>query len=190
MTTMQQRDARNAATAMASGSAKKVHPVRVEAFARAIRALENAERRGDLASLRRLNTDAPDAAVFYRIVVKIAPEANAAALQRYARFLQILALKPAALISGSFGAAMAAADISEARVQKLLTARGPVLAEQIRLISRRLANVGTLPYQQIGDLLLIEDEDGEWAESARLRIARDYWRALDRADSNPASSDT
>jgi CRISPR system Cascade subunit CasB len=187
---MQQRDAQNTAPAMANESDKKVRPVLVEAFAAAIRALESAERRGDLASLRRLNTDAPDAAAFFRIVVKIAPEASAAALQRYARFLQILALKPAALTSGSFGAAMAAAEVSEARVQKLLTARGPALAEQIRLISRRLANVGTLPYRQIGDLLLIEDDDSERAEAARLRIARDYWRALDRADANPASSDT
>jgi CRISPR system Cascade subunit CasB len=167
MTTMQQREAQNAATAVANESDKKVRPVLVEAFAGAIRALESAERRGDLASLRRLNTDAPDAAAFFRIVVRIAPEASPAALQRYARFLQILALKPAALISGSFGAAMAAAEVTEARVQKLLTARGPALAEQIRLISRRLADVGTLPYRQIGDLLMIEDEDSESSPAHR-----------------------
>jgi hypothetical protein len=39
-----------------------------------------------------------------------------------------------------------------------------------------------LPYRQIGDLLLVEDEDGEYAEAVRLRIARDYWRALDRVE--------
>ena len=122
-------------------------------------------------------------------MVKIAPEAGPAALNRYACFLQILALKPAALASGSFGAAMAAAGVSEGRVQKLLTARGPALAEQLRLISRRLANEGTLPYRQIGDLLLIEDES-ERAEAVRLRIARDYWRALDRADDTTVSPPT
>jgi CRISPR system Cascade subunit CasB len=162
----------------------------VEAFAGAIRTLETAERRGDLASLRRLNPDAPDAPSFFRIVVKIAPEAGPTALQRYARFVQILALKPSALTSGSFGAAMAAAGVSEGRVQKLLSARGPALAQQLRLISRRLAEEGTLPYRQIGDVLLIEDEDSERAEALRLRVARDYWRALDRADSNAASSDS
>jgi len=190
MTTMQRREAQNAAAAMANQSDKKDRRGLVEALAGAIRALENAERRGDLANLRRLNTDAPDATAFFRIVVKLAPEAGPTALFRYARFLQILALKPAALTSGSLGTAMAGARISEARVQKLLTARGPALAEQLRLVSRRLANEGVLPYRQIGDLLLIEDEDSERAEAVRLRIARDYWRAIDRADANPASSET
>lgn len=159
----------------------------VEAFAGSIRALEGAERRGDLASLRRLKTEAPDAPAFFRMVVKIAPEAGPVSLQRYARFVQILALKPAALSAGSLGATMATAGVSEGRVQKLLTARGPALAQQLRLISRRLTNEGTLPYRQIGDLLLIEDEDSERAEAVRLRIARDYWRALDRADANATS---
>jgi hypothetical protein len=185
-----QPDAQGAASATANEPEKKVRTGLIDTFAGAIRALESAERRGDLASLRRLNTNAPDATVFFRIVVKIAPEAGPTALRRYARFLQILALKPAALASGSFGAAMAAAGISEGRVQKLLTTRGPALAEQFRLIARRLANEGTLPYRQIGELLLIEDEEGEGAEAVRLRIARDYWRALDRADANAVSSET
>src|SRR6266566_758689 len=60
-------------------------------------------------------------------------------------------------------------------------------SKQLRLIARRLANAGRLPYRQIGDLLLVEDEDGEYAEAVRLRIARDYWRALDRADVGPVS---
>jgi CRISPR type I-E-associated protein CasB/Cse2 len=185
---MQQPETQGAASATAIEPEKKGRTGLVEAFAGAIRALESAERRGDLASLRRLNTNAPDAAAFFRIVVKIAPEAGPAALHRYARFLQILALKPAALASGSFGAAMAAAGVSEGRAQKLLTARGPALVEQLRLIARRLANEGTLPYRQIGDLLLIEDEEG--AEAIRLRIARDYWRALDRADATNVSRET
>jgi CRISPR system Cascade subunit CasB len=187
---MQRHEAQSPAAAMGTELDKKAHSGLLDAFAGAIRALEKSERRGDLASLRRLNTDAPDAAPFFRIVVKIAPEAGPTTLHRYARFLQILALKPAALASGSFGAVMAAAGISETRVQKLLSARGVTLAEQLRLISRRLANEGTLPYRQIGELLLIEDEDSERAEAVRLRIARDYWRVLDRADANPASSET
>src|SRR6266567_2062167 len=162
-------------------------PNRVEALAGAIRALDKAERRGDLASLRRLDADAPDAPAFFRIVVKVAPNASAVELRRYARFLQMLALKPNSLTSGNFGAAMAEAEVSEGRVQKLLSARGPALSKQLRLIARRLANAGRLPYRQIGDFLLVEDEDGEYAEAVRLRIARDYWRALDRADVGPVS---
>ncbi len=165
-------------------------PNRVEALAGAIRALGKAERRGDLASLRRLDADAPDAPAFFRIVVKVAPDVTAAELRRYAQFLQILALKPDVLSSGSFGAAMAEAEVSEGRVQKLLSARRPALSEQLRLIARRLANAGKLPYRQIGDLILIDDEDGEYAENIRLRIARDYWRALDRAEVSTPSPGT
>jgi CRISPR system Cascade subunit CasB len=187
---MQQPETQGAASATAIEPEKKGRTGLVEAFAGAIRALESAEQRGDLASLRRLNANAPDAAAFFRIVVRIAPEASPAALHRYARLLQILALKPAALASGSFGAAMVAAGVSEGRAQKLLTARGSAVAEQLRLIARRLANEGMLPYRQIGDLLLIEDEEGERAEAVRLRIARDYWRALDRADATTVSSET
>jgi hypothetical protein len=186
---MQQPETQEAANATANETDQKGFGL-VEAFAGAVRALESADRRGDLASLRRLNTGAPDAAAFFRIVVRIAPEAGPTAVHRYARFLQILALKPAALASGSFGAAMAAAGVSESRAQKLLTARGSALAKQLRLIARRLANEGTLPYRQIGDLLLIEDEESGRAETVRLRIARDYWRALDRADATPVSSET
>jgi len=166
---------------------QEVRQNRVDALAGAIRALDKAERRGDLASLRRLDADAPDAPAFFRIVVKVAPNASAVELRRYARFLQMLALKPDSLTSGSFGAAMAEAEVSEGRVQKLLSARGPALSKQLRLIARRLANAGRLPYRQIGDLLLVEDEDGEYAEAVRLRIARDYWRAIDRADVGPVS---
>jgi CRISPR system Cascade subunit CasA len=100
-------ETQGAAAATAIEPGKKGRTGLVEAFAGAVRASESAERRGDLASLRRLNTGAPDAPAFFRIVVTIAPEASPAAVHRYARFLQILALKPAALASGSFGAAMA-----------------------------------------------------------------------------------
>jgi len=104
---MQQPETQSPATAPGSVSDKKGWSGLVEALAGAVRALESAERRGDIASLRRLNTDTPDAATFFRIVVKLAPEAGPSAFQRCARFLQILAMKPAALTSGSLGAAMA-----------------------------------------------------------------------------------
>jgi CRISPR system Cascade subunit CasB len=155
----------------------------VEAFANKVRELANRERRGDLAALRRLNAEAPAAPAFFQILVKIAPESGPDSLRRYARLLQIFALRPEALVPGSLGVALAAAGVSEGRVQKLLAARGPALAEQIRLIARRLANGGSLPYRQIGDLILAKD-DTEIAEDLRLRIARDYWRALDRRAAN------
>ena len=78
------------------------------------------------------------------------------------------------------GAVMAGAGVSESRVQRLLTAREETLRVQLRLIARRLANSGNLPWRGFADMLLTTDD--EQAENARLRIARDYWRALDRTE--------
>lgn len=150
----------------------------VEAFAEQVRSLARRERRGDLASLRRLDAEMPAAAAFFRIVVAVAPEAGPASLKRYARLLQILALKPDVLVPGPLGPALIEAGVSEGRVIKLLAARGPALARQLQLLARRLANAGAVPYRQIGDLILAPD-DSDRAEDLRLRISRDYWRALD-----------
>lgn len=151
----------------------------IEAFADEIRLLARKDRRGDLASLRRLDPERPDAAAFFRIVVTVAPEAGPDSMRRYARLVQILALNPDALKPGRLGNALAAADVSEGRVLKLLAARGPALARQLHLIARRLANAGALPYRQLATLVL-ESDDSPRAEDVRLSIARDYWRALDR----------
>jgi CRISPR system Cascade subunit CasB len=166
--------------------APEPHRSRVEAFAGEIRRLAEQERRGDLAALRRLDPEQPDAAAFFRSVVKIAPDAGPGLMRRYARLLRMLALKPDALKGGSLGAALANAGVSESRVLKLLAARGPALARQLDIIARRLANAGDLPYREIGRLTL-EPDDSEHAEDARLRVARDYWRGLDshKADRAP-----
>jgi CRISPR system Cascade subunit CasB len=160
----------------------------IEAFADEIRLLAERKQRGDLASLRRLDPETPDAAAFFRIVVKLAPEAGPDSMRRYARLVQNLALNPDALKQGRLGTALAAAGVSEGRVLKLLAARGPALARQLHLIARRLANAGALPYRQLADLVL-EPDDSPRAEDIRLRIARDYWHALDRgaADATPQS---
>jgi CRISPR system Cascade subunit CasB len=84
---------------------------------------------------------------------------------------------------------MAKAGISEARVQRLLSARGPAFADQARLIARRLGNYGALPHRDLGELLLIADHESDRAETLRLRIAQDYWRALDH-DKASASTET
>jgi hypothetical protein len=46
------------------------------------------------------------------------------------------------------------AGISEARVQKLLAARGDALAAQIALVARRLTQERALPYRALGRLVL------------------------------------
>jgi CRISPR system Cascade subunit CasB len=149
------------------------------AFVNEVRCLLRAERRGDLAELRRLDPEQPNAPAFFRILARVAPEAGVETMRRYAHYLRILALNPEALSSDRLGAVMAASGVSESRVQRLLTARGETMRDQLRLIARRLANSGNLPWRGFADLLLANEKD---EEDARLRIARDYWRALDRAE--------
>ncbi|MBB4199538.1 hypothetical protein CCR94_01235 [Rhodoblastus sphagnicola] len=146
-----------------------------------VRGLLNAERRGDLAELRRLDPDQPQAPAFFRILARVAPEAGVESMRRYAHYLRILALNPDALSNDRLGAVMAAAGLSESRVQRMLTARGESLHDQLRLIARRLANAGNVPWSGFRDLLLTTDEDK--VERKRMMIARDYWRALDRQQS-------
>lgn len=144
-----------------------------------IRALVEAERRGDLAELRRLDPDHPGAPVFFRIVTRVAPEAAPQTMRRYAHYLRILALNPEALSGDRLGDAMAASGVSESRVQRMLTARDDAMRDQLRLIARRLANAGNIPWRGFAQLLLTSDD--EKIEKSRMVVARDFWRALDRA---------
>jgi CRISPR type I-E-associated protein CasB/Cse2 len=158
----------------------------VELLANGVRGLEAAERRGDLAELRRMDPEQPDAPTFFRMLVRHRPDAGPDFTRRCARLVKLLALRPDSLVKGSLGEAMAAHGISEARVQKLLSARGDALAAQVALIARRLAGERALPYRELGRMLLREDDEA--AERIRLEIARDYFRALDRAGAAPADS--
>lgn len=153
------------------------------AFVKAVRALMHADRRGDLAELRRLDPDQIQSPVFFRILARTAPEAGVESMRQYAHYLRILALKPEALSNDRLGAVMAAEKISESRVQRLLTARGEALRDQLRLLGRRLANAGNVPWKGFADLLLTTDD--EKAEDKRLKLARDYWRTLDHNNNQP-----
>lgn len=177
---MQPEDAAPEATARPPGNDL------VALFAADIDALAEAERRGDLAELRRMDPDHPDAPAFFRMLVRHCPDAGAGFARRCARLAWMLALRPKALKPGSLGEAMAEHGISEARVQKLLAARGEAMAKQIAIIARRLANERTLPYRELGRLLLAHDDD-EAAEATRMQIARDYFRAIDRNGTKPAA---
>lgn len=183
---MQQPEFAAAPAAAASNSADDSL---VEKLVSAVRHLHLREARGDLAELRRLDAETPSTPAFFRILARAAPRTGRPEdIQRIANFLSILALKPEKLARGSLGTAMAAARISEGRVQRLLAARRPASTHQLRLIARRLAQDEMLPYREIGQLLLEDDEDGEFAEDVRLRIARDYWRVLDHRASDGFSS--
>lgn len=170
-----------------SAAAPHRAPDLIELLAQEVRALVAAERRGDLADLRRMDPARPDAPAFFRMLVRHQPDAGPAFTRRCAHLVKLLALRPEALSSGALGQAMATHGVSEARVQRLLAARGDALVAQIDLVARRLSGERDLPYRELGRLLLADDDD-ERAEAVRLGIARDYFRSLDRAEAGPAGA--
>ncbi len=158
----------------------------LDALAGAVRGLAKAEARGDLASLRRLDLNAPASAVFYRIVARHAPQREKPDdLRALAQILAMMALKPDALAPGRLGRTLAGANVSEARVQRLLAARGETFRDLALRTGRLLARQETLPYRELGLLVLAKTET--FAEEIRMRVARDYWGQ--RSD-NGAVSDT
>ncbi|KQT88479.1 hypothetical protein ASG48_03465 [Aurantimonas sp. Leaf443] len=145
-------------------------------LAAAIRVLHKVEQRGDLAALRRMDPAQPLAPAFQRLLVRIAPKAGLERAKRIALLAKILALPAgaAALENGRrpLGLALAEEKIAERRVQMLMTARGEALDDAILRLARRLARRGSLPFVEIGQLLLGGEDE---VEDTRYRIARAYW---------------
>ncbi len=159
----------------------------LDAIAGALRRLVDAEANGELASLRRLNPDHPDALAFGRItllppvdaLLSAAPNAAARAdlLGRLAVITRAMAGAADNLHAGwRLGGALSSIKATERRVGALLTARGGNLLDTIKRTAARLAREGPLPYRQLGVLLLAETIDPTAAEALRFEIARDYAR--------------
>lgn len=148
----------------------------IDALANAVRALHHQESRGDLAALRRMDTKRVTEPAFHRILARLASDAPRSRAQRLALLTKILALatSPEVLGNGrqSLGEALHAADVSEARVQMLMTARGDALDDLLVRTARRLVRDGLLPYHDIGKLVL----GGQKAiEDTRFSVAKAYW---------------
>ncbi len=156
------------------------------AFREDVMRLEKAERRGDLAELRRLDPEVPDRPAFYRIIARRAPEAGVEAMRDYAHILRILALGPERLTDDGAGRVMADCAVSESRVQKLLSSRGKALRSQVQMLAGRLARDGRVPWRDFSELVLA-DRDDDRIDRVRMRIARDFWTALDRRTSSGSS---
>jgi hypothetical protein len=81
------------------------------------------------------------------------------------------------------GRAIHETGYSEARLSKLLTARGDGLRDQVARLARFLRAKGAQPLdlRPLAQLVLNEGTDARAAETARLSIARGYYAAADRA---------
>lgn len=160
----------------------------LKGLASAVRELHRREATGDLAALRRLDPEHPEAMAFLRLSV-LRPVALVVdemandlgvpeALRRFAAVAQIMALRPDGLRPWGLGRDLADIGVTDARLGALLTARGTALRDQLRLLGRRLArDAGGLAFEDLGKLVLLDGWRDEQAEETRMQVARDVVRA-------------
>ncbi|MCG8555121.1 MAG: type I-E CRISPR-associated protein Cse2/CasB [Proteobacteria bacterium] len=143
---------------------------------------------GTLAQLRRTKPESPPLA-FFRVSAGVLDDllpfqagARERAESRWAALLQLMAMALGTqpdtgglLGRVPLGEALARADVAEQRVLRLLEARDDLLADLARGIVGQLVSKGqTFRLDELADLIL--DPDVHVAETARRRIARDFYR--------------
>jgi CRISPR system Cascade subunit CasB len=145
----------------------------------------------DRAALRRVNPEvpAPAYAAACRLLVRCGEPLESADLDRWVFILHALALatsieRPAHDREIGFGRALAEAGVSELRFERLLTARGLALRDQIPRTARLLrANGQKGDFRAVWDLLASDDtSDGNCGGQIRARLARDYYVARAHED--------
>ena len=152
--------------------------------------------RGDLAALRRMNPDTP-AAVFWRLAAQHDLLGAPVVERKWMLILNGIALMTptagpgsvrtahnpqravgTALFLGGESAARTTGFYSEARLQRLLTARGAVLHTLLARMFRMLAGAGAaFDWREMAWFILNDGFSAERAEESRRRIARAYYQA-------------
>ncbi len=147
-------------------------------------AMEHHLSNGDLAQLRRTSPENPYTPALWKVLLSYVPESWTKGSRqdekecRWAAILQGMAMT-VGLHSPStpLGYALAQAGWSDLRFVRLMQARGDSLVKEVRRLASFLASKSQpADWSDIAQLLL--NQDGEWAERHRRRIARDYYRAL------------
>ena len=153
-------------------------------------------RRSDLAELRRMDPDAPDAAMFWRLMASRNLLGNPRVETKWALILHGIALMTPtagsgarsahdgimpvgrALFLGGETAGRESGYYSESRLNRLLTARGPILRTLLARLFRMLASKGCpFNWREMARFILNDGCNEERADEARIKIAREYYRA-------------
>ncbi len=152
--------------------------------------------RGDLAELRRMDPDVPDAAVVWRLLARYELLGNPQVENKWALILHGIALMTPTASNDevdrsahdgtvSVGRAIfsggdnqrSSAYYSESRLNRLLTARGPILRTLLARLFRMVAAAGQpFNWREMASFILNEGYNEDAAELARRRIAREYYR--------------
>ncbi|MYH60710.1 MAG: hypothetical protein F4148_02740 [Caldilineaceae bacterium SB0675_bin_29] len=153
--------------------------------------------RGDLAELRRMDPDDPDAAVVWRLLARYDLLGRAQVESKWALILHGMALMTSTAAGDAAGRSAhdgavpvgqaifsggdsqrSSAYYSESRLNRLLTARGPILRTLLARMFRMIAAAGQpFNWREMAAFILNEGYDEEAAEQGRRRIAREYYRA-------------
>jgi len=149
---------------------------------------------GEQAALARLDPDGEwrphQVAALSRVLIHAGLDPEHWSLQAWRRWALIshgIALTGQA--AGALGAQLQAADISESRVTKLLTARGDAFRQLLPRLLRLLASKEVAPnWHQLGGLILSEGRNEEKAEAIRMQIAGRYFSALAKAERHDADN--
>ena len=153
--------------------------------------------RGDLAQLRRMDPDSPDASAFWRLMARQDLFRNGDTEAKWALIINGIALMTSTDSGG--GNSRTAHDgytpvgvalflggdtqrttgfYSETRFNRLMTARGPMLRILLRRMFRMLASAGvSFNWREMASFVLSDGYDDEAAEQSRRRIARGYFQA-------------
>ncbi len=169
-----------------SGRVCKVLNTLARSFAASDQPRKGGVSAGDLAQLRRLDPQRGHAScrdAFWRIVVHhlepaglVGPSAGDPTLAPWIAILQGLAtLRELHRPGARLGSAMAEAGISEARLTRLLTARGDALLAQLRPLAQQLRSQAQAVDWAEAALLVLSDGRRD-ADRHRQRVASSYYR--------------
>ena len=165
--------------------------------------------RGDLAQLRRMSPDNPHAVSFWRLMARQNLFSNPTVDQKWALIIHGIALMtPTNNVAGNSRTAHNAfmpvgralflggesrrstGFYSESRLNRLLTARGPMLRTLQARLFRMLAAAGvSFNWREMASFILNEGYDEGAAEQGRRRIAREYYQAERRSAQSDTDSD-
>lgn len=157
--------------------------------------------RRDLAELRRMDPDTPDAAAFWRLMAQQDLLGSPAIERKWALVLHGMALMTRTAGNDAMGRSAHDRDTpigealfyggdrsrvtafySQSRLNRLLTARGPMLRTLLARLFRMLAAADQpFNWYRMTTLILAERHDEERADYVRREIARHYYWAENRA---------
>lgn len=145
---------------------------------------------GDVAELRRISPDQPVTPALWKLIIDLELEGSPYWLDRetredrWATLAMGLASAPGLHnYDTPLGEALAESGWSELRFVRLVRASGEHLTEEVRRMAKFLASKDQeADWTDVGHLLF--SQTGDPAESYRRQVARDYYSALQRDESD------